>query len=73
MNNPFKIIGIAFLSAIAVLSLLTAIPKVMPYFKQMGWLATIAFAIIILLSILLQVYRNAHKINNQHLTKNQSK
>lgn len=73
MNNPFKIIGIAFLLAITTLLFLTAVPKAMSCFKQMEWLATIALAIIILLSILLQVYRNAHKINNQHLTKNQSK
>lgn len=73
MNNPFKIIGIAFLLAITTLLFLTAIPKMMSHLKQMEWIATIAMAIIILLSMLLQVYRNAHKINRQNITQKQSK
>lgn len=62
MNNPFKIIGISILVSVLVIFSFFKLPKMLLQFDQSQWLAGMIIAILITISILVSMLRNAQKI-----------
>jgi hypothetical protein len=62
MNNPIKIISLALiLSVVGLLSILE-LPQLLSRFGQSDWLIAMAFALLLIISMLINILNNTQKL-----------
>lgn len=62
MNNPFKAIGTALIISVVGLLSITELPKLLTHFSQSEWLIAMAFAVLLIVSMLINILNNTQKV-----------
>jgi hypothetical protein len=62
MNNPFKTIGIALIVGVVGLLSVVELPKLLTHFSQSEWLIAMAFAVLLIVSMLINILNNTQKV-----------
>ena len=62
MNNPFKTICIALIVGVVGLLSIVELPKLLTHFSQSEWLIAMAFAVLLIVSMLINILNNTQKV-----------